>query len=263
MPAPLSLKSLAVVLTLCAASSVRAFDADPEPRNDTKDEPAAPAVDLAKLKTDRKIALQNTRYRLTSTNNLKQIALAVYQYHDTHNFFPNDIADRRGKPMLSWRVAILPYLGADEAKLYRQFKLDEPWDSRHNKKLLARMPSVFASPRVRVRSKSKTVYQAFTGTSAVFGRGVPARVANITDGTSNTLMAVETSTAVPWTRPGGIPFDRAKALPDFGKALGKKPLAVMMDASVRVLNLEKITAETLKNAIDPSDGNVLGKDWNE
>ncbi|MCH7725943.1 MAG: hypothetical protein IH991_05605, partial [Planctomycetes bacterium] len=48
-----------------------------------------------------------------------------------------------GKPLLSWRVMLLPFLGAAEEDLYRHFYLDEPWDSEKNKKLLDSMPEVF------------------------------------------------------------------------------------------------------------------------
>jgi hypothetical protein len=251
--------ALGLVLALVAAGPAQ--DADPEPSSNTKPEAAVPALDLDKAKSDRKLAEQAARHQATSKNNLRQIALAVHAYHDAYNRLPDDIRDNKGKALLSWRVALLPYIG--HAKLHREFKLDEPWDSKHNRKLLAKMPDVLRSPRVRVKAKGNTVYQVFTGKDAVFGRGVVMRLVTIPDGTSNTLLAVEASEATPWTRPGGIPFDRTKNLPDFGKAYGKKPLAVMCDGSTRVLDLEKIQPLTLKNAIDPMDGNVLGQDWNQ
>jgi hypothetical protein len=250
---------LVLALAVSAIVSAAAPDADPEPPGDPNGESAAPAIDLAKAKADPKLAQQVAINQSLSTRNLRHIGLAVHNYHDAHGRMSADITDKAGKPILSWRVLLLPYLEQD--KLYKEFKLDEPWDSKHNKKLLAKMPDVFRSPRVRVRDRSNTVYQVFTGREALFGRGVVARLATISDGTSNTILAVESSTAVPWTKPGGIPFDRAKAVPDIGKAYGKRPLAVMCDGSVRVLDLGKILPETLKNAIDPADGNVLGADW--
>src|SRR5262245_39481877 len=70
--------------------------------------------------------------RPRSSNNLKEIGLALHNYHAAHNHFPPAaICDKDGQPLLSWRVAILPYI--EQANLYRQFKLDEPWDSEHNK----------------------------------------------------------------------------------------------------------------------------------
>jgi hypothetical protein len=236
-----------------------AQEPDPEPVTSTKTETASPAVDLDKVRSDQKLQAQAQEHQAASKTNLSRIGRAVHGYHDTHTHLPADIASKTGKSLLSWRVAILPHLG--EAKLYTEFRLDEPWNSRHNRRLLARMPQVFRSPRVKVKLKGNTVYEVFTGPNAVFGRAKPLTLPHILDGTSNTIMAVESSEAVPWTRPGGIPFDRTKKLPDFGKAYGNKPLAVMFDCKTRVLDLKKIRTETLKNAIDPQDGNVLGADW--
>ena len=69
--------------------------------------------------------------RMQSKNNLKQIALAMHNYEATYGHFPHDITDKNGKPILSWRVAILPFIEQDN--LYKQFKLDEPWDSPNNR----------------------------------------------------------------------------------------------------------------------------------
>src|SRR5688572_9177285 len=72
--------------------------------------------------------------RQQSSNNLKQLALALHNYHDTIGKMPQDIVDKDGKPLLSWRVHLLPYM--EEDHIYKQFKLDEPWDSTTNKALL-------------------------------------------------------------------------------------------------------------------------------
>ena len=85
----------------------------------------------------------------------------------------------------------------------------------------------------------------------------------IPDGTSNTILCVEATNAVPWSKPGNIPFDPAKDLPKFGKAFGEKPCVAMCDGSTRQVDLKKVSAETLKNVICTNDGNVLGKDWDE
>jgi hypothetical protein len=252
--------SVALAASLAPVAFASADDVEPEPQGGTREEAAVPAVDLDKAKTDKKVAAQADRNHKDGIGNFRRIALAVHEYHDANNCIPDDVKNKN-KSLLSWRVAILPYLG--QKALYQQFKLDEPWDSEHNKKLLAKMPDVFRSPRVKLKGKSLTVYQVFTGPDAVFGRGQRLQLAGIPDGTSNTIMAVESSTAVPWTKPGGLPFDRNKALPAFGKAYGQKPLCAMLDGSIRVLDLNKIKPDTLKNAIDPSDGMVLGNDWND
>ncbi|HEV3237767.1 MAG TPA: DUF1559 domain-containing protein, partial [Gemmataceae bacterium] len=173
---------------------------------------------------------------------------------------PHDITDKDGKALLSWRVAILPYLEQDG--LHKQFKLDEPWNSESNKKLIEKMPDVFASPRVAVKKKGFTVYQGFAGPGALFETGKVMRFpASIPDGTSNTIMAVESSIAVPWSRPADVPFDIKKDLPDIGKAYSAEPLAVLCDGSVRTLHLKTLSPETFKAAITRNGGEVLGADW--
>lgn len=260
MLAPRWLTRLCLALAAAAALAAGArADDDPEPQSSSRDVPATPAVDPDKAKTDKNLAAQADRHEKDSISNLRLIGIAVHSYSDTHNRLPDDLLSKANKPLLSWRVAVLPHVG--QKALYQQFKLDEPWDSPNNKKLIARMPDVFRSPRVKVRGRGHTVYQVFTGSDAVFGRGVKLMLSAIPDGTSNTIMAVESSTGVPWTKPGGIPFDRKKVIPPFGKAYGLRPLAAMFDGSVRVLDLNKIQLETLKNAIDPADGNVLGNDF--
>jgi hypothetical protein len=63
-------------------------------------------------------------------NNLKQIMLALHNYHDTHRMFPPPVSiDDNGKPRLSWRVQILPFL--EQGELYQKFRQNEPWDSPH------------------------------------------------------------------------------------------------------------------------------------
>jgi hypothetical protein len=84
----------------------------------------------------------NAEDRKKSENNLKQLALAMHNYHDVNGRFPP--AASRGaddKPLLSWRVMILPYL--EQEALYKEFNMDEPWDSEQNKKLLAKMPDIY------------------------------------------------------------------------------------------------------------------------
>jgi len=195
--------------------------------------------------------------RATSSNNLKQIGLAVHNFASANqDRLPFDIADKDGKALLSWRVRILAYV--EEDGLYRKFKLDEPWNSEHNLTLLEKMPAVFDSPRAKAR-KGYTVYQGFHGKGAVLSSGLA--IAAIPDGTSNTIWCTEATAAVPWTKPADIPFDEDKPLPKFGKAFDEKPLALLCDGSVRYIDLKKVSEKTLKLAILTNDGTPLGADW--
>ena len=159
-----------------------------------------------------------------------------------------NIVDNNGKPLLSWRVMLLPYI--EQEALYKEFKLDEPWDSANNLPLVEKMPKVFASPRVIVKRKGYTVYQVFSGPGALYNEGkVLFNIGNIPDGTSNTLFAVEATKTVSWMKPEDIPFDKDKDVADFGKAYGNKPLAALMDGSVRMLDLKKLKPDDLEKVL--------------
>ncbi len=111
--------------------------------------------------------------RAQCTNNIKQIMLAMHNYLSANNSFPRDVTDRDGKPLLSWRVAILPYI--EQGELYNKFKLDEPWDSPHNKELLKEMPPTFLCPSRVKRSPSRR------SIAASWARGRCSRPARTSD----------------------------------------------------------------------------------
>ncbi|MFO0821852.1 MAG: DUF1559 domain-containing protein [Gemmataceae bacterium] len=201
--------------------------------------------------------------RMTSMNNLKQLAIAMHNYHDAMGHFPQDIVDKNGKPLLSWRVAILPYIEQDN--LYKQFKLDEPWDSANNKQASQAVVKTFLSPRiVDPNPAGKTHYKAFVGSGTAFEPGKKIKITDITDGTSNTIMLVETADAIEWAKPGDIPFDPKKPLPKLTSIEGDDVILVALcDGSVRAINLKKVGEKTLKAAIIRNDGEVLGDDWDQ
>lgn len=141
---------------------------------------------------------------------LFQIALGMHNYHDTFAKFPADVSyDRKGKKSgLSWRVHLLPFL--EQAELYQQFKLDEPWDSEANKKLISRMPEIFQSGDPKLTAAGKTRFVTPIGKRFLFpDEKQQIRFANVTDGLSNTIMLLEADDkhAVVWTSPDDLPID--------------------------------------------------------
>jgi hypothetical protein len=217
------------------------------------------AVDQEPVERVEENLILAARNRAITTNNLKQIGLAVWNYCDENTHLPANVVDKNGKPLLSWRVELLPYI--EQQALYDMFKRDEPWDSANNLPLLERMPKVFSSPRVATKKKGFTVYQGFAGPDTIFEAGKVVAVNDILDGTTETIMAVEASTAVPWTKPVDLQFDPKKDVVDFGKAYDGRPLILMCDGSWRTLKTKKVSQTALKGAITRSGGEVLGDDW--
>jgi hypothetical protein len=204
-----------------------------------------------------------------SQNNLKQIGLAFHNYHDEHGHFPPAaIRSKDGRPLLSWRVAILPYLEKND--LYKQFDLDEPWDSDHNARLLPLMPSVYQSPG---RSDGfATRYEGIVGAKTPFDPAHPngTTLGQILDGTSNTVLVVEAARPVPWTKPEDISFDYEAVSKDPGKLLrpGVSPLggafdmafnALFVDGSVRLL-FKTMTPRVLLALVTADGGEVIASD---
>lgn len=207
-----------------------------------------PKVDLKDLD-----AVREAANRAISANNLKQIALAMHNYEAVYKHFPRHaIYSKDGKkPLLSWRVEILPFI--DQDQLYKQFKLDEPWDSPHNIKLVEKMPKTFAAPGTAGKAKrGETNYQVITGPDTMFDGPKKMRFQDITDGTSNTLMAVEASNPVAWTRPDDLtmPKDKDK-LPAVGGLFSNGFHIMLCDGSVRLLPLRPDVA-TFRALVTPA-----------
>jgi hypothetical protein len=223
-----------------------------------KNDPAL--AGLALIEAVQKV--RSSAARAQGANNLKQLGLAMHNYADTmQGKMPaHAIYSKDGKPLLSWRVLILPYI--EQQQLYNEFHLNEPWDSEHNKKLLAKMPKVYASPEdEKTVQEHVTHYQAFIGKGAFFeGKQGLRFPAEFVDGTSNTIMFVEASKAVPWTKPEDISFDPERPLPKLGLPGATYFLAGMCDGSVRTIS-HKITPQTLRSAITRNGGEVLGPDF--
>lgn len=168
-------------------------------------------------------------------NNLMQIGLALHNYHDTYNRFPHPASrDADGKPLLSWRVAILPFV--EQQALYEQFHLDEPWDSEHNLALVEKMPPVYKHPKSDAPA-GHTVYQAIVGDEIGFKPEGDLGFRNITDGTSNTIAAVEVEDefAVPWTKPEDVAIDPNDPWPPLGGHNTEGVNALFFDGSVRLI----------------------------
>jgi hypothetical protein len=194
-------------------------------------------------------------------NNLEQIGLALINYNDVFIHFPAEyISDASGTPLLSWRVAILPFLGFDA--LFNQFHLNEAWNSPNNLPLLQQMPDIYRSPLDPANSTT-TRYAGGSGPGTMFPcTGAAGSSCNgltagsVTDGTSNTLFVGETEGSnIPWTEPIDIPIGASPTLGGNGFSSfipGAVPF-VFVDGSVKFLP-DNINSNTLHALFTPTGG---------
>jgi hypothetical protein len=224
----------ALVLTAGSVSSgiaLLAMGPGPRPAN-AGPAAASPAQDPNAQKDESRPKAGN-KERVLSINNLTRIGLAMHTFvaNSKETRFPPAAIRKDGKPLLSWRVAILPYL--DHQALYDKFHLDEPWNSPHNKTLLNQMPDIYA-PVVRTdEPRGSTYYQVLTGPGALFEDEVGPGIQDIKDGSANTFMVVEAGSPVPWTKPQDISYDKEKPLLDLGRQFDDGFHAAFADGSVR------------------------------
>lgn len=170
---------------------------------------------------------QEASHRSSCKCYLKQFGLALHNYHDTYGSFPPAfVLGPDGRPWHSWRVLILPFLECQP--LYEEYRFDEPWDGPNNRKLLGKMPEVFACPSRPCDAKASlfpslafgllacdahpvsvrdgnTSYAAVLCQDCVFRGTEPVTIKEILDGTSNTALIGESNrTRIPWTKPEDI-----------------------------------------------------------
>jgi hypothetical protein len=196
--------------------------------------------------------------RNISVNRLKQIGIAMHNYHDVNKSFPPAAKCKDGKRLLSWRVLILPFV--EQQKLYEQFHLDEPWDSEHNRKLIPRMPDVYRSSLGL--PAGKTTFLGIAGPSAMFPGCEGLRIRDVTDGTANTIWVVDTDDAhaVDWTKPEDLTPDPKRPLDGL---LGHFPegfLALFVDASVHFIS-KTVSPKTARGLFTRNGSELLGTDW--
>lgn len=185
---------------------------------------------------------QTAALRTQSTNNVKQLMLALHNYHDAYRHLPAAvIVDERSGAKRSWRVELLPFL--EEAELYNQYRKDQPWDSQANLRVLRQMPQVFAV--AGAKGTQETPYQAIVsenGGLTLTKDGRPPKFSDFLDGLSNTAILVETTQLVPWTKPVDL------AVTDATPSLGTSRKA---DAGI-IIGMADGSVRFISNAIDAS-----------
>lgn len=199
---------------------------------------------------------------------LRSLAMAVDLTAKLRGVYPAPASyDQDGKPLLSWRVHLLPYL--DRMDLYQRFHLDEPWDSPHNRTLIEQMPEPYWTRGGPDPSAGKTCFLAIVDDRSMLpqppagqpedeklrrqgGGIVPA--GDIPDGASRTIVFVEADSehAVIWTKPGDLPGDPAVLRRKLSRFRGGF-LVVFADGRAKLLRTD-LDDDLLRGLILRNDG---------
>ena len=197
--------------------------------------------------------------RVASSNNVRQLMLALLNYEAAHRHFPPAVLVSDAGKKYSWRVAILPYI--EQQALYESYRFDEDWNSEHNRKVTAQTPAVFQHP-LAVSSGSKFCsYYVITGEKTVFpGVNKGLDLGQLMDGTSNTFGVIEAKMQIHWAEPRDITYTDGKLDAKLGGFTPGGFNASFCDGSTNFWK-ENIDAKTLQLLIERADGK--GFNWNE
>ncbi len=150
---------------------------------------------------------------------IKQVALALQDYHRREGrWIELASTNDKGEPLLSWRVHLLPYLPGG-AELYKQFHLDEPWNSEHNRTLIKAMPAIYGHPRLTGDKMGTTRVMAPTGDQSMWQSTDAANEVLSTKDAHQTVVLVIGKEPVFWTQPEDwSPEIPSQPAPDHHKA---------------------------------------------
>ncbi|MBQ9371271.1 MAG: DUF1559 domain-containing protein [Thermoguttaceae bacterium] len=165
------------------------------------------AVIMIKLIFPAMNAMEEACRRTDCSLRLATIAHAIWAYYDDNGTLPPAFSvDANGAPLHSWRVLILPYLGEEEKALYEQIRLDEPWNSEHNKAFYDQIPDVYRCPSYQDLPEGETIYSVLTAQDGIFDRSGTGKDPNAifrreNRESANQLMLVERANPICWMTP--------------------------------------------------------------
>lgn len=203
--------------------------------------------------------------KLACKENLHKLGIAMHAYHDRYGSFPPALVKGTdGKPAHSWRVLLLPFLGRQD--LYDAYHFDEPWNSPNNLRLAEPMPDVFACPSGA--GQGKTSYVAVVGSQTAWPGDRAIKIADITDGTSNTILLIEIANSdIGWTEPRDVwkyellPPDGDEISARFASGHAGIVNVLFCDGSVRAIQPSRIGRKVLYSLLAASGGQPYQGKW--
>jgi len=205
--------------------------------------------------------------RSMCTNNLKQIGVAMHNYHDTYKCFPAAVlTDEDGQPMRSWRVAILPFV--EQTPLYEQYDFSEPWDGPNNSALQGTPVPAYRCPSDGDPAARETSYVMIVGKGTIGGEpNETVKMADVRDGTSNTILAIEVGTSgIHWMEPRDVTLEEAvtfltnPAASQFEQVHPGGANVLFADGSVHFWG-EATDPETVRALLTRDDGQAVSLDY--
>jgi hypothetical protein len=151
-------------------------------------------------------AVRSQSQQARCARNIQTIVDALHAYQAEHGHLPPAYTvDASGKPLLSWRVLLLPYLGPEAKSLYAQLNLQRSWDSPENSVFHLRIPAVYTCPVDQPFAPGNTSYCVVSGPGYAFHQDRPTRAEQITDERALTLLVVEVrESAINWMEPKDV-----------------------------------------------------------
>jgi len=201
-------------------------------------------------------AAREAARRMQSQNNLKQIVLALHNYHDVYQSFPPAVVtDADGNPLYSGRVLLLPFM--EQKALYDRFDLTQTWDSPANQTISQMKIPVFSDPSSPPSIPSQTDYLFVTGKGTIFEGDKSTTIRAISDGVSNTLVMVEVKgSTANWAEPNkDVDISQPMSLPKGNHPGGN--LAAFADGSVRFMSNNVAPNVVRAMATKDSNENVI------
>ncbi len=193
--------------------------------------------------------------QMRKSNSMKQIMLAFHNYASNEKELPPRVfTDSEGRPLMSWRIAILPYI--DQQALYRELRLDQAWDSEDNRQLTSMLIMTYCDdlePSVKTTIRTPV----FPG-SLWDGDGPPKTFRDVQDGLSNTIAIIDAppSAAIDWANPEPWILSKDDPMSDvFGDRDSVR--VGMLDGAIIVLEREGMTNEKLKAMLTIAGGEVI------